>query len=289
LDGLDECFDRKQQEQILQLFMEAIQTNHLPIRLMLCSRPEPQLRTVLESKETTPLYRSLVLTADRSAYKDIRKYLVAEFSRINSKFSRLGVHLGEAWPDEDALNRLVEKSSGIFIYASTVIRFIDDEYSHPADRLASVLALEPDSTAPLDALYTEILSVLPQQDHVPLRLMHALLHPRWRLRWQELPEDLDLIFGLTSGRSRLVLGGLRSLLNVPPLKIPYYKESRLPWSTPSLHASFTDYLLDKRRSEKWYIGKYWLCLELVKSIVRFLSNPVYSSRHFLYRYVTSRT
>ncbi|KAJ7883758.1 hypothetical protein B0H13DRAFT_1628972, partial [Mycena leptocephala] len=127
LDGLDECFDRKQQEQILQLFMKAIQTNLLPIRLMLCSRPEPQLRTVLESEGTTPLYRSLALTTDRSAYKDIRKYLVAEFSRISSKFSRLGVHLGEAWPDEDALNRLVEKSSGIFIYASTVIRFIDDE------------------------------------------------------------------------------------------------------------------------------------------------------------------
>ncbi|KAJ7216679.1 hypothetical protein C8J57DRAFT_1255261 [Mycena rebaudengoi] len=158
LNGLDECFDRKQQVKILQLFMEAIQTNHLPIRLMLCSRPEPQPRTVLESEGTTPLYRSLALTADRSAYKDIRKYLVAEFPRISSKFSRLGVHLGEAWPDENALNRRVEKSSGIFIYASTVIRFIDDEYSHPADRLASVLALEPDSTAHLDALYTEILS-----------------------------------------------------------------------------------------------------------------------------------
>jgi hypothetical protein len=286
LDGLDECFDRKHQEQILQLFMEAIQTNHLPIRLMLCSRPEPQLRAILEDERFTPLYRSLALTADRSAYKDIRKYLVAEFSRIRSKFSRLEIHLGEAWPAEDVLNALVEKSSGNFIYASTVIRFIDNECSHPADRLASVLALDPDSTAPLDTLYTEILSVLPQQDHIPLRLLHALLHPRWCLRWQRVPEDLDLIFGLTIGRSRLVLGGLRSLLNVPPLRVPSYKGN---YPALSLHASFTDYLFDERRSGKWYIGKQWLHLELVRSIIRFLSNPVYSARQWLCRYVTDVT
>ncbi|KAJ7110415.1 hypothetical protein C8R44DRAFT_883572 [Mycena epipterygia] len=58
---------------------------------------------------------------------------------------------------------IVKKSSGCFICAATVIRFVDDEYSHPIDRLAAVVALDPKSTAPLDDLYTQILSVVPHE------------------------------------------------------------------------------------------------------------------------------
>jgi hypothetical protein len=50
--------------------------------------------------------------------------------------------LDVVWPTPDALDRLVAKSSGIFIYATTVIRFVDDEYCHPNDQLESVLALD---------------------------------------------------------------------------------------------------------------------------------------------------
>jgi hypothetical protein len=58
---------------------------------------------------------------------------------------------------------LVEKSSGTFIYAATVLRYIDDEYSHPAERLDDVLRLDPQSTTPLDNLYTQILSTSPKK------------------------------------------------------------------------------------------------------------------------------
>ncbi|KAJ7854077.1 hypothetical protein B0H14DRAFT_2508476, partial [Mycena olivaceomarginata] len=162
LDGLDECQDRKVQQQLLRLFIEAIRARRLPVRMLVLSRPEPHLREVLETRETSQICRPLVMSADEAAYDDIRTYLCDEFARINSEHSRRGVHLGTVWPSTDLLDHLVRKSSGIFIYAVTVIRYIDNEYSHPSIRLQSVVNLDPQSTAPLDDLYQQILSVLPR-------------------------------------------------------------------------------------------------------------------------------
>jgi hypothetical protein len=100
-------------------------------------------------------------SADDSAYDDIRRYLRDEFSRIYHEFRGRGIDLGPVWPVPDTVTHLVKKSTGIFIYAATVIRFVGDEYTHPVERLSAVLNLDPRSTAPLDDLYTEILSVVP--------------------------------------------------------------------------------------------------------------------------------
>jgi hypothetical protein len=76
------------------------------------------------------------------------------------------------WPSPGILERLVEKSSGYFIYASTVIKFVDDKYFRPTERLAAVQNLAPtDSDAPLEALdklYIQILSAVPTRFHSTL-------------------------------------------------------------------------------------------------------------------------
>ncbi|KAJ7805586.1 hypothetical protein B0H14DRAFT_3771167 [Mycena olivaceomarginata] len=123
LDGLDECADHKIQQQILRLFIGAIRHHNLHLRLLIVSRPEPHLREVLEHEETFAICRHFALSADESAYRDIRTYFHTEFSH----------------------------------------------------RLNSVLELDPQSTAPLDDLYTQILSVVPQeQEGLQLRILHTL-------------------------------------------------------------------------------------------------------------------
>ncbi|KAJ7259311.1 hypothetical protein C8J57DRAFT_1185176 [Mycena rebaudengoi] len=243
LDGLDECADHKHQQQILWLFTKTIQNGQLPIRLLIASRPEPYLQEVLEDQVVVPLCRQKELTADWSAYKNIEIYIRDEFSRIRSEFQSRGVDLGEAWPASDTLRHLIKKSSEIFIYATTVVRFLDDEYSHPADRLASVVALDPDSTTPLDDLYMQILSALPQRPG-QLRILHAILHPTRRLKL--VLEDIDMALGLSRGTSRLMLRALHSVLKVPPVQTPLVEEEFVE----PLHASFMDYLCDARRSVK---------------------------------------
>ncbi|KAJ6602055.1 hypothetical protein DFH09DRAFT_877990, partial [Mycena vulgaris] len=158
VDGVDECDDHRIQQQILSLFIEAMREKRLPIRLLICSRPEPHLREQLNIEQNSAICGSLVLSADHSAYEDIRTFLRDKFSTIHSEYRNRAIPLGDPWPSPETLEHLVQKSSGIFIYATTVIRFVGDEYSHPADRIDRVLSLDPQSTAPLDDLYTEILS-----------------------------------------------------------------------------------------------------------------------------------
>ncbi|KAJ7805605.1 hypothetical protein B0H14DRAFT_2526691, partial [Mycena olivaceomarginata] len=86
LDGLDECADHKIQQQILCLFIDAIQHHNLHLRLLIVSRPEPHLCEVLETEETFAICRHFALSADESAYRDIRMYFLAEFSRIRCEF-----------------------------------------------------------------------------------------------------------------------------------------------------------------------------------------------------------
>ncbi|KAJ7478217.1 hypothetical protein FB451DRAFT_1556981 [Mycena latifolia] len=266
-DGLDECEDHRVQQEILRLFIRAIRDRQLPVRLLITSRPEPHIREIFETDQTFAICRHLVLYADDSAYQDIGIYLRDEFSRIRTEYLTRGVDLGTMWPAPAAVEHLVEKSSGIFVYASTVIRFIDDGYSHPADRLASVLSLDPRSTAPLDDLYTEVLSVVshePQQ----LRILHAI----WQTTLggaQLFPEEIDMLLVFRPGTARLTLRGLHSILHVPPICTVFDRELEVH----PLHASLPDYLADVRRSGQWCLRIPWLLSDYLSCTLRLLASP----------------
>ncbi|KAJ6530458.1 hypothetical protein DFH09DRAFT_1410981 [Mycena vulgaris] len=242
VDGLDECDDHRIQQQILCLFINAICAEQLPIRLLICSRPEPHLREQFNMEQTSAMCSSVVLSADDLAYDDIRTFLQDKFSAIDSESRSRGIHLGDPWPSPHALEHLVHKSSGIFIYASTVIRFVSDEYSHPGDQLDRVLSLDLQSTAPLDDLYTEILSLVPQSSQ-NLRILHVL----WKgttIFLQLDPEEIDALLTLRPGTTRLMLRGLHSIFDVPPVRARFGIHRRVD----QLHASLGDYLGDERRS-----------------------------------------
>ncbi|KAJ7779552.1 hypothetical protein B0H14DRAFT_3164231 [Mycena olivaceomarginata] len=254
LDGLDECTDHKIQQQILRLFIGAIRHHNLHLRLLIVSRPEPHLCEVLETGETLAICRHFALSADESAYCDIRTYFHAQFSRIRCEFIARGIYLEPEWPSPDAVNQLVRMSSATFIYATTVIHFIDDEYHHPADRLNSVLELDPQSTAPLDDLYTQILSVVPQeQEGLQLRILHTIcigMQDIYRISVD--PEQIDILLNLRTGTCRLILRRLHSLIEVPPIQTRF--GNRRFSAIIFLHASFGDYLSDTRRSRWWCIS-----------------------------------
>ncbi|KAJ7891074.1 hypothetical protein B0H13DRAFT_1719797 [Mycena leptocephala] len=262
LDGLDECAHHSVQKHIIRLFTSAIRAAQLPVRILICSRPEPHLREIFQMQESSEICRHLELSADATAFEDIRIYLRDEFARIRSEFTQRGYDLGFPWPLPDAHDHLVRKSSGIFLYAVTVIRFIDDEYSRPTDRLDCVLALDPRSTVPLDDLYAQILSVVPQEPQQLLRVLHAI----WRGTSPPLfgpcmdPEDFDTLLRLRRGTSRLSLRGLHSVIRVPPIANSALQD------TAFLHESLADYLYDRRRSREWCISKPWLGSDYLECI-----------------------
>ncbi|KAJ7926187.1 hypothetical protein B0H13DRAFT_2653923 [Mycena leptocephala] len=214
------------------------------------------------------------LHADQSAFNDIRTYFGDEFTRIRLEYKDRGVDLGAVWPSKHSIEHLVAKSSAIFVYATTVIRFIDDEYSHPIDKLEALLRLDPASTAPLDDLYAEILSVM-SQDTRALRILHTV----WQGKCMA-PEEIDMLWILRPGTCRLALRGLHSLVYVPPPDTEF-----LEWTgVDVLHASFRDYLCDERRSKRWCVATPALHSDYLHHLVKLLSSrPASRQTQYLYR------
>ncbi|KAJ6479494.1 hypothetical protein C8R47DRAFT_1219045 [Mycena vitilis] len=261
IDGLDECDDHVVQVTLLNLIIEGLRTGAFPVRVMIASRPEPHLRELLQASTNFDVCRHLQLLPDPSAYHDIHRYLCDEFSRIRDCHTSRGVPLEGGWPGEDAINHLVQKSSGTFIYAVTVVRYVDEEHSHPAERLESVLALDPQSTTPLDSLYTRILSIVPDRT-VLRRVLHVVVRTR-----SFDPEETDAALQVRPGISRSVLRGLHSLFSVPPVRNIGFRHPVI-----LLHASLGDFLQDRARSSDLCVATPELDFGLARSMIAFLSS-----------------
>ncbi|KIL61225.1 hypothetical protein M378DRAFT_82780, partial [Amanita muscaria Koide BX008] len=154
IDGVDECSDDSLQRRILKIIGDAVKDDRVPLRFLICSRPEAHIQ------DTIDIFRSLTLPLDLAklddANQDIEKYLRAEFSRIATEQD-----LDPAWPGEQIIQEFVYKACGQFIYASTVIKYTGDEYSSAQTQLDMIRGLKPPSSispfAELDELYKEIL------------------------------------------------------------------------------------------------------------------------------------
>ena len=159
IDGLDECTNSDAQCLLLRAIARALPRIPYPLRFLITSRPEAHITQVFNHE---PALQSVSaqrynLSDDPDADMDIRNFIEKEFMEIR-KVHRLGNHLPHTWPDQKAIGSLVERSSGHFIYASTVIRYIQSPKHRPDDRLEVILRLRSSQEgdkpyAQLDALY----------------------------------------------------------------------------------------------------------------------------------------
>ncbi|KAJ7219877.1 hypothetical protein B0H12DRAFT_1241363 [Mycena haematopus] len=149
------------------------------------------------------------------------------------------------WPAPDVIETLATKSSGYFIYASTVVKFIDDKNFRPTTRLKVIMGLKaPYSGSPfaaLDDLYTQILYTVPDR-HGLLAILTVIVS----LRTTEASRIEELL-ELEPGDVRLLLRGLYSVIGE--------KGARHTMEVVIHHASFVDFLRDEKRAGDFYIGR----------------------------------
>jgi len=298
IDGLDECQRNNDQCWILAQVFRMLHTHNLPLRFLIVSRPEPHLMEIFGELEVSstfvdrPAYllslahaqvtafspepavlldRSpqhqgpanimKVLSLDGGAYSDVLMYLRSEFSRIYGAERHRGFmeSVPQPWPSEDIIERLVGKSRGYFIYPSTVIRFINEEYFSPVARLDQVFGTsdsftileESNPLAELDRLYNQILlsystSQLPVLKSI---LGYVVMSPVFSNRGMYLP-FIGIILGLSPEQMELTLRGLRSLVS-------FDLQSKEPHL---FDASFGDFLLDRERANDFHIdSEEWIC------------------------------
>ncbi|KAJ7089998.1 hypothetical protein C8R44DRAFT_892183 [Mycena epipterygia] len=242
IDGLDECDDLHMQQEILCAIGNAARGHpDLPLRFVIASRPEPHIRETFQGSSLMGLTSAFSIT---QSFSDVETYLRDEFT--------------------NDLDLLVSKSSGYFIYASTVIKFIDDKNFRPTERLEIVqqLSIEASFDTPfyaLDQLYTQTLSAAPARSRF-LPILLAILN--FDLTSSQLEELLEL----RPGDVHLALRGLHSIL-----KISEGDASEL--ETVALHhASLRDFLLDPTRSGELCVGGLQLQMDLARSVLKILSS-----------------
>ncbi|KDR74743.1 hypothetical protein GALMADRAFT_29274, partial [Galerina marginata CBS 339.88] len=123
IDGLDECVDRDSQIKILDAISQVFRQHSLPLIFLIASRPEPDIRTAFCFGHLNEISTRTPLDDDYLPSEDIRLFLLDKFAEIKDSHPfRAQIPLD--WPSEDALQILVDKSSGQFIYASTVVKFV---------------------------------------------------------------------------------------------------------------------------------------------------------------------
>ncbi|KAJ7739161.1 hypothetical protein B0H16DRAFT_1424642 [Mycena metata] len=240
VDGLDECQGDSVQSDILRLIGNAVRKYPTRFRFLVASRPEAAISETVDD----PLFTGLLTCLNiEQSFNDVRTYLHDEFARIHREHRHTMGGILTPWPSPDVLNDLVHKSSGYFVYASTVIKFVDDKWFRPTERLNDVLNLR--SGAPfkaLDQLYLYILSSVPVQFRS--RLLGILQCVA--MGFQLTPSAIDDLFEWPSGDSQLVLRGLHSVLYIPP------PTDHIGIVTAQ-HASLLDLLRDKERSSTFHL------------------------------------
>ena len=155
----------------------------------------------------------------------------------------------QPWPGEGIIDLLVQRSSGQFIYAATVLKFVGADFCSPTKQLALVLMPDPTAFSDLDQLYSQILSVYPSAVNI-VQILGIIIASDGQTLTPEVIED---ILGMEEGEAELVLRGLSSLMkdgndeNGECLN----KEVIISFA----HASFRDYLLDSSRSGPFYVNQ----------------------------------
>ncbi|PPQ89427.1 hypothetical protein CVT25_002441 [Psilocybe cyanescens] len=248
IDGLDECNGADVQNTILHTISKALQRHHLalPFRFLLVSRLEYHLTT---SFSVPPLHSLTFRLALDDTYKpdeDIRIYLTDSFRDIR-KTHIMGDHLPDSWPSEEDIAKLVAKSSGQFIYAATVIRYVSAPQCNPLDCLKIIQGVLPVNDdrpyAQLDALYISILSGVKDIKAVLQTLGVAFVLTKIRIEPLAV-NYLEEFMQFTPGTVKLLLIDLLSVVDA--------SDSRKP--IKFLHASFSDFLIDPTRSHQFFIN-----------------------------------
>jgi hypothetical protein len=144
IDGLDECHNPEIQCDLLRIIGGAIQRFQLPFRLLITSRPESH---IVRTFEHLAVLKSVKLTRldlrdDVNAHRDILVFLQKEFNKMRTTHP-LRRFIPNPWPPPDTVMELARRSSGQFIYASTIIKYIQSPKHRPTDRLQVILGLSP--------------------------------------------------------------------------------------------------------------------------------------------------
>jgi hypothetical protein len=272
LDGLDECRTTSAQTQILNALSTAVKRLHIPLFFLIASRPEQDIRQAFNDHNGLgSLLFSIALDDTYRPDDDIRVLLQSTFDDIKRNHPSK-THLPRSWPSSEDIGRLVEKSSGQFVFASTVAKYVNSHRHWPPDRLKVIFGQsKPGQETPfaeLDGLYHLILSSVADVEKLQDILMVLVLRPfqGGSLRLKHTTTLIEKFLFYRPGEIDMILTDLHSIIYVP--------SPRDKFSEPHFfHASLPDFLLDRSRSKAHFIDQGAAHAKLTGLAMKHMNNP----------------
>ena len=247
LDGLDECRATSAQIQILNALSTAAKHLRIPLCFLIASRPEQDIRQAFNDQNGLgSLSLSIALDDTYQPDDDIWIFLESTFDEIKRKHPSKA-HFPESWPSLEDVQRLVKKSSGQFLFASTVARYVNSHRHWPPDRLKIIFGQsDPGQETPfaeLDSLYHLILSSVADTKKLQDLLMLLVLRPFLQgvPRLKQTRNLIENFLFYRPGEIDMILTDLHSIIYLPS---PGDELRELQF----FHASLPDFLLDRSRS-----------------------------------------
>ena len=258
IDGLDEIEGKDVQIDIIRIIGNAMKNVRLPLRFLVASRPEPHICQAIDKlRSQFPQDRvsTIDLREDALARRDIQRYFNVKFQEVRD----MHPELSDDWPGTDIIMQLVDKASGQFIYATTIMLYIMSPYYSSDDRLAIIRGLmaKPTGDTPyhnLDELYSHIVRKATRREDIlqimalliVLNALSSSLNTAASNSTVQLcsPRRLNEILGFKQGEVRRCLTDMHSLIDIE-------EDDR---NMRIYHKSFPDFLLDRSRSHEFHIN-----------------------------------
>ncbi|PAV14881.1 nucleotide-binding-oligomerization-domain like receptor [Pyrrhoderma noxium] len=243
LDALDECGDSEAQENLANLLKYETQTLPSNIRFLVTSRPEGGIIPLLSSASLQSRiceYVKLNHTSE-SSKKEVVYYIRHELEKLRDE-NRIIVKGNWEW--DENIDRLGCAAEGLFIWASTAIRFINEVKAGRFNRLQKLVNDTKGVGMNLDMLYATVLeNCIDWKDDEMKEVFSSVFSLILFGKTPLSDVDIDEILDYEEGTTMDILSGLHSLVVFEagqPIRIH--------------HTSLHDYLTSMRCDESWYIN-----------------------------------
>lgn len=256
IDALDECDREEDVRIIIRLLSQVQRITSVQLKFFLTSRPELPIR--LGFADISGKYEGLALhqIPEPVVKEDISAFLEHELAMIRNDYNKSVTpnrQLPTDWLGHTIIQTLVGMAIPLFIFATTVCRFINDrKCGQPKDQLTKVLKYETRSQASkLDATYLPVLDqllvgVTNSERRVLIEEFQQVIGSIVILASPLSATPLDRLLGVPKGTVDSRTDLLHSVLSIP---------SRPDHPIRLLHLSFRDFLID---AEKRETNPFWV-------------------------------